>query len=54
VSKTSADDYRRYAGECVRLARNAQASSDKALLLTMAQSWLRLAEQAESRAQKKP
>jgi len=50
----SAEEYRRHAGECVRLAQAAQSPSDKALLLRMAESWLRLAEQAESRGQKKP
>jgi hypothetical protein len=50
----SADEYRRHASECVRLAQNAQNPSDKALLLRMAESWLRLARQAESREQKKP
>jgi hypothetical protein len=38
----------------VRLAQSAQTSGDKALLLRMAESWLRLAEQAEKREQKKP
>ena len=50
----SADDYRRHATECVRLAQNAQNPADKALLLKMAETWLRLAEQAEGRESKKP
>jgi hypothetical protein len=50
----SADEYRRHARACVRLAQDAQSPSDKALLLRMAESWLRLAEQAEKREQKKP
>jgi hypothetical protein len=50
----SADKYRRHASECVRLAQAAQDASDKALLLRMAETWLRLAEQAENRASKKP
>jgi hypothetical protein len=50
----SADDYRRHAIECVRLAQNAQNPADKALLLKMAETWLRLAEQAEGRESKKP
>jgi hypothetical protein len=45
----SADDYRGHASECVRLAQNAQNPVDKALLLRMAESWLRLAEQADAR-----
>jgi hypothetical protein len=38
----------------VRLAQNAQNPTDKALLLRMAESWLRLAEQAETRERTKP
>ena len=48
----SADEYRRHASECVRLAQEAQTASDKALLLRMAETWLRLAEQAEAREPK--
>jgi hypothetical protein len=48
----SADEYRRHASECVRLAQEAQTASDKALLLRMAETWLRLAEQAETREPK--
>ena len=50
----SADDYRRHATECVRLAQNAQNPADKALLLKMAETWLRLAEQAEGRESENP
>jgi hypothetical protein len=50
----SADEYRRHASECVRLAQQTQSQSDKALLLRMAETWLRLAEQAENRGRKKP
>jgi hypothetical protein len=50
----AADEYRRHASECVRLAQSAHTSGDKALLLRMAESWLRLAEQVEKREQKKP
>jgi len=50
----SADEYRRHASECVRLAQKTQSPGEKALLLRMAESWLRLAEQAEKRGQKKP
>jgi hypothetical protein len=48
----SADEYRRHASECVRLAQEAQTAGDKALLLRMAETWLRLAEQAETREPK--
>ena len=40
--------YRRYAGECLRLAQLAPTSQKKDLLLQMAETWRRLAEQAES------
>jgi hypothetical protein len=42
-----AEQYRHYAAECIRLARQAQQSSEKDMLLSMAASWLRLAEHAE-------
>jgi hypothetical protein len=47
----SRDDYRRHAAECVRLAQKTQNLRDKALLLTMADSWIRLAEKAAKRVQ---
>jgi hypothetical protein len=40
--------YRRYASECLRLAQLAPTSQNKDLLLQMAETWRRLAEQAES------
>ena len=40
----SVQDHRRYAEECVAMARQSQGQSDKALWLTLAQSWVRLAE----------
>jgi hypothetical protein len=40
--------YRRYASECLRLAQLATTSQKKDLLLQMAETWRRLAEQAES------
>jgi hypothetical protein len=46
-------DHRKSAEECVAMARLSEAESDKALWLTLAQSWVRLAEhvaRAESRA----
>ncbi len=39
-------DHRKCAEECVAMAQAAEDQSDKALWLTMAQSWLRLAEHA--------
>lgn len=43
-----AEQYRRYAGECIRLARQSQDPSEKHALLSMAAAWRRLAEHAES------
>lgn len=37
-------NHRRYAEECVAMAQRAEHESDKALWLTLAQSWVRLAE----------
>jgi hypothetical protein len=37
-------DHRRCAEQCVAMARLAEDRSDKALWLTLAQSWVRLAE----------
>jgi len=38
------EDHRKYAEECVAIAQGCQDESDKALWLTLAQSWVRLAE----------
>jgi hypothetical protein len=38
--------YQRMAGECVRLARDCSDPCNKTVLLDMAQTWARLAEQA--------
>jgi hypothetical protein len=37
-------DHRRYAEKCVAMARAAEEDKDKVLWLTLAQSWVRLAE----------
>ena len=37
-------DHRRHAEECVVMAQRADDDGDKALWLTLAQSWVRLAE----------
>jgi hypothetical protein len=39
------NEFRRYAIECLRLAEQVQSIDDKAALLTMAEAWLRLADQ---------
>jgi hypothetical protein len=41
---TTTQDHRKCAEECVAMARLADAEGDKALWLTLAQSWVRLAE----------
>jgi hypothetical protein len=41
-------DHRKCAEECVAMARLAEDESDKALWLTLAQSWVRLAEHVAS------
>ncbi len=40
-------DHRRYAEECVAMARMSEDDQDKMLWLTLAQSWVRLAEHVE-------
>jgi hypothetical protein len=40
-------DHRKCAEECVAMARAAEDHKDKALWLTLAQSWVRLAEHVE-------
>jgi hypothetical protein len=42
-----ADNYRRYAAECVSMSERVGNPSDKAQFLKMATMWLRLAEFAE-------
>jgi len=38
------ENHRKYAEQCVAMARLSEDDSDKALWLTLAQSWVRLAE----------
>jgi len=40
----TSQDHRKWAEECVAMARAADDNKDKALWLTLAQSWARLAE----------
>jgi hypothetical protein len=42
-------DYQYRAAECLRLARGTRNPTNKALLLEMAQTWVKLAEQAQAR-----
>jgi len=41
---TSADEYRRYAADCVRAAQSATNENSRALFLEMAQKWSELAD----------
>ncbi len=45
--------YRRRAAECVRLAQLTRDNESKALLLKMAEAWLRLADSAEAHKSEK-
>jgi hypothetical protein len=36
--------FRSFADECVRLAKQAQSVDDRSILLSMAQTWIRLAD----------
>jgi hypothetical protein len=44
-----ADQYRKRAAECIRMAEQSINADDKAMLLQMADTWLRLADKAEDR-----
>ena len=45
-----AQDYRRYAAECLRLAQTISSPAEKNTLLQMAETWRRVASQRESRS----
>ena len=45
------DRYRSYAARCVRISRNVSDLAGKLMLLEMAQSWLKLAEQVADGAE---
>jgi hypothetical protein len=47
---SSAERYRRYASECLKLAQLAATDADKGVLLQMAEMWRRLAERFEVRS----
>jgi hypothetical protein len=44
-------DHQRRAAECLSLAREATDKTNKALLIEMAQTWARLAEQDKARGE---
>ena len=43
-----ADEYRRHAAECLRVAQRVTNPNDKALLIQMAENWRELAEKFET------
>jgi hypothetical protein len=43
--ETQHAEFRRFAEECLRLAEHVQSVGDKAMLLSMAQVWIQLANQ---------
>jgi len=45
---TEGDDYRRNAGELLRLAQSASNSADKGRLLALAEAWIDLADRAKT------
>jgi len=47
---SSADRYREFAAECLRVAQRSSNPDDKALLLEMAEVWRRMAERASKAA----
>lgn len=47
-------DHRKCAEECVAMAQASQDQSDKALWLTLAQSWVRLAERVAEHTSSQP
>ena len=47
----SVERYRSYAAKCVKLSNNIPDPASKLVLLEMAQSWLKLAEQAMQRTE---
>ena len=48
------DDYRRNAAETVQLAQRAGSSADKGRLLSLAESWLDLADRAHALTWRRP
>jgi hypothetical protein len=44
-SQDDSEEFRQFAKECMRLAEQVQSVEDRAVLLSMAQVWIRLADQ---------
>jgi hypothetical protein len=51
VSQYKAEEYRRWAAQCLSMAANAPSDADKGTWLELAGKWQRLAEEAGSRGQ---
>jgi len=49
--KVFVERYRSYAAKCLKISRNIPDPAEKLVLLAMAQSWLKLAEQAAEGAE---
>lgn len=43
-----ASDYRKHADECRQIAQNARTSAQRTMLLHIAETWMRLAEDVEN------
>ncbi len=50
----TAQDYRKFAEECYRLAKKAEDGEHKRILEQMAEAWLRLAAKAEQKGSPRP
>ncbi len=50
ISMHSAEEYRKFAEECERLAREAKAEHHRNILREMAATWKKLAEEADRKA----
>jgi hypothetical protein len=48
MTRARMEEYRRKAQECLELARKISLERERAIVLEVAQSWLRLAEQQEN------
>jgi hypothetical protein len=53
VSGDPSKRYRRYAAECIRLAQLSRDQKEKNVLLQMAETWQRLADEAETKQTRK-
>ena len=54
MTRARMEEYRRKAQECLELARKISLERERAIVLEIAQSWLRLAEQQETQEEIPP